>query len=1632
MAKAKKPPKNNDGSKPDAAATVAASEAVVLHQKLCLSIDIENRRIYGYTELEIAVPDNGVIGLHAENLEIERVYVDEEPAEFDVFPHYQPVEIENRWCSVSSVDSAADAAGVTYISALERELVPNLLILCCKSITEANQRQGHTPEENGGQPNGEVKQNVKVIKIYYWVEKAEAGVHFDEKVLHTNSQIRRAHSWFPCMDDSLQRCCFDLEFTVPHNFVAVSNGTLLYQVLSKDEPPRKTFVYKLTIPVSARWISLAVAPFQILPDYQNSLLSHMCLTGSLSKLQNTMKFFHSAFRHYETYLESSFPFGSYKQVFIAPETVISSVTLGASMAVFSSHMLFDEKVIDQTIATRIKLLHALARQWFGVYITPDTSNDEWLIDGLAGFLTDTYVKEFLGNNEARYRRYKENCAVCKADESGATTLSPSSMSNIFYGTQSIGLYGRIRSWKSVAILQMLEKQMGPDLFRGILRTIVSRARDNTQSVRTLSTKEFRHYANKLGNLERPFLKEFFNRWVETCGCPILRMGFSYNKRKNMVELAAFRECTAANTTALGFNHNNDSENQGESGWPGMMTIKVHELDGTHDHLLPMAGDAWQLLEIKCHSRLASKRFQKPKKSSKPDGSDDNGDPVLTVDIRSGAESSLLWFRADPEMEYLAEIHFNQPLQMWINQLEKDRDVVAQAQAILTLEEISDVPFPIISSLSNIVADSKVFWRVRIEAVFALAKIASEDNDWAGMLSLMNYYKAKRFDPSIGLPKPNDFHDLAEYFVLEAIPHAVATVRTVDNNSPKEAVEFVLQVLKYNDNSGNPYSDVFWLAALVEAVGELEFGHQGISSLPSFLKRIDRLLQFDRLMPSYNGILTIRCIRTLTQMALKLSEFMTLDRVLELIKPFQDCCALWQVRIEARRALLDIEYHFKGIDAALMLFIKYLEEESTLRGQAKLGVHMIRLSQITAVSGLNGDVKSQTLVTLLRLLESRLAFHNVILRHHLFCILQVLAGRLPTLYIIPRDQMRQTGFAEICSQQRNNFLAFINHMKPVDPSSAIHSPFDQEIFRMPDHMGDYQEQNMQAENPTEYVNTIPANQLQQMPVPCDALASSSQNHNLLVQVDAIADSREQNMQAENPSKYVDTIPANQLQQMPVPCDSLAHEQFQNTVVQEPPKDVDVDAISSSQNHNLLVQADAIADSREQIIQAQEATQNVDTYSTSQVHIMSDQVDATANNREQIMQVPQSCKDVDIISISPVIPVMADANTTCQEPSMPVQEPTKDEDTISSTRIKIKPDQETSNHVDHVSNNHMDKLPVQVTVKDASTNSNLQIDKVPVSETPKEADSISTSRERRLPIVKIRVKQIPASNRGEGATNLNLERSQAGYKQVNPAASSSVSVDAPDRNITEVVFVSNHVTEEVNSCQGRGSHVTASIGSAKVAREGDEIVRELQCTADSSNIHLTCDQTSLNIGREEELVNPEVQRLHLPHKASVVAEEVDGGSLSTANPGLDRKHKEKKEKKRKRDDPEYLERKRLKKEKKQKKKEMAKLLNERKAIPENVSVRRDSEVEVMSGKREESSRMMAADRHISSDPGLPLNSTLRKGQDGLGNKDANISSTPGDGHRPRIVLKVEENKPKAPEVGSGTKLKIKIRNRKLDGP
>lgn len=639
------------------------------------------------------------------------------------------------------------------------------------------------------------------------------------------------------------------------------------------------------------------------------------------------------------------------------------------------------------------------------------------------------------------------------------------------------------------------------------------------------------------------------------------------------------------------------------------------------------------------------------------------------------------------------------------------------------------------------------------------------------------------------------------------------VRTADKKSPREAVEFILQLLKYNDNNGNPYSDVFWLASMVQSVGELEFEQQSIEHLASLLKRLDRLLQFDRLMPSYNGVLTISCIRTLTQIALKLSDFIPLDRVIELIKPFQNFKAMWHVRIEAYRALLDLEIQSSGINAALVLFMKYLDEESSLRGQVKLGVHALRLCQMRNGSNPDTDVKTETLVALLRLLESPVSFNNVILRHYLFCILQVLAGRVPTLYGVPRDETLRMGHAETCSELKNIFAALVKQSKPPEPSEgAVNLAHDGSAI-----LDMFQEPGILS-NGHDWKEPVEAGGSDGLIIP---------EVNKETAAPFVVDQQQQNGVAHQ---------AGDSLVLPESSKELRHESL------EPSKEVD-----NVQNDNLVT----IDASRER-------------YTPS-------------NSNEQVKHVE----------------VLRDTSGNAHEPT-------------------------TNSHEQEEEGDHL-------------------IQTCTVPGTSKEPDTVSNNPERKKPVFRIKVKKSAASSRAEDTAM--MDKSLDAHADADRRASSSVSVDAPQRNFGETASTANQALqnlEDVNSCHDVGSRVTASIGSAKLPTDGDELQRELQCTADSgkvSSIPPTGEHISKsNIKEEEDHLEKAVEKYVSLQSLSVT------GSYHDKGLGKDKERRDKKkdkEKKRKREhkerkghrnDPEYLEKKRLKKEKKRKEKELAKLMKE----------------------------------------------------------------------------------------------------------
>lgn len=287
----------------------------------------------------------------------------------------------------------------------------------------------------------------------------------------------------------------------------------------------------------------------------------------------------------------------------------------------------------------------------------------------------------------------------------------------------------------------------------------------------------------------------------------------------------------------------------------------------------------------------------------------------------------------------------------------------------------------------------------------------------------------------------------------------------------------------------------------------------------------------------------------------------------------------------------------------------------------------------------------------------------------------------------------------------------------------------------------------------------------------------------------------------------------------------------------------------------------------------------------------------------------------------------------------------------------------------------------------------------NEVSKEADTVSNSHERKR-LIKIKVKQSSATSKAD-TDNQMVERSLGGRNETDHGASSSVSVDAPQRNFAEALSMGNHNIEEVNSWHDHGSRMTASIGSAKFLSDGDELVKELQCTADSSVVYSQPhpeDPSSSSIIQDNN-IDADARRYASLQTLSVGRLDLDGESLGKETSARGKEKHRGKDKKRKReshkeqqDDPEYLERKRLKKEKKRKEKELAKLLSEE---------AKRSSVDLQSKKEE------------------PEVDVARQ-----------VKSVEPSGYNSKSETKKIDTKPEASEGTSGApKIRIKIKNRML---
>lgn len=221
------------------------------------------------------------------------------------------------------------------------------------------------------------------------------------------------------------------------------------------------------------------------------------------------------------------------------------------------------------------------------------------------------------------------------------------------------------------------------------------------------------------------------------------------------------------------------------------------------------------------------------------------------DEKNMDQESYEWIRIDSDFEWLCRMNTNMPAWMYLSQLQQDRDIVAQQDTLLYLSRIREHAMSA-TILTRTLFDERYFHGLRTMAANNLARQvwkahdaqsgAGNDGDGAqngdgadgrngngsddrpgadivyrGLEQLIHVFRHLHcYDDAT--TKPNDFTDMRRYWVQTAIIDAVSNVRYEDKR-PREAQKFLLDLLRFNNNSQNLFSDHLFVAKILVALAE---------------------------------------------------------------------------------------------------------------------------------------------------------------------------------------------------------------------------------------------------------------------------------------------------------------------------------------------------------------------------------------------------------------------------------------------------------------------------------------------------------------------------------------------------------------------------------------------------------------------------------------------------------------------------------------------------------------------------------------------------------------------------------------------------------------------------------------------
>jgi len=281
-----------------------------------------------------------------------------------------------------------------------------------------------------------------------------------EKYAFTQFEAADARRAFPCFDEPGYKTPYDVTLTVPTGLLALSNGRETGREAHGD---KTTFTFGTTPPIPTYLVAFAAGQFDVVEGPKTPVPIRFITTkGRSANVGSALKAGAEVLPILARYFGIAYPYEKLDLVAV-PDFGAGGMENAGFITLRDDAVLLDERASARQRRGMIGLMtHELAHQWFGDLVTMKWWDDLWLNEGFATWTTFKIVDQY--KPELGFKADAAASATYIMDQDGLATARAIRQPVTSIG-QAMEAFDGITYQKGAAVLRMLERHVGEDVFR---------------------------------------------------------------------------------------------------------------------------------------------------------------------------------------------------------------------------------------------------------------------------------------------------------------------------------------------------------------------------------------------------------------------------------------------------------------------------------------------------------------------------------------------------------------------------------------------------------------------------------------------------------------------------------------------------------------------------------------------------------------------------------------------------------------------------------------------------------------------------------------------------------------------------------------------------------------------------------------------------------------------------------------------------------------------------------------------------------------------------------------------------------------------------------------------------------------